>query len=76
MSLTWEMKHGDLQKDETYHRIYSSACVSICSDDTKIVLSSIGNAEYYQASRSVLVDAANKLEYIAREMKVQADKMR
>jgi hypothetical protein len=76
MSLNWEMKHGDLQKDETYHRIFSSAAVSICDENSKILLSFIENGEYYQSSRSVLVDAANKLEHLAREMKSQADKMR
>lgn len=76
MSLNWKLKHGDLQKDETYHRIFSSASVSISDGGATIVLSSVDSGEYYQASRSVLVDSANKLEHIAREMKAQADKMR
>jgi hypothetical protein len=75
--MQWQLEHHELSRDSD-HTVNAFASVYI-KDSTgmqMLVSETEESTEYYQASRTVLVDAANKLEQLAREMKSKADRMR
>ena len=75
--MQWQLEHHDLSRtpDHTV-KAFASVYIKDSLGLRLLVSETAEDDEYYQASRTVLVDAANKLETLARQLKSKADKMR
>jgi hypothetical protein len=73
----WSLEHSELTKEPQDHGIYAKARVTLkCPKGVVMTLSETGTQEYYQSSRTALMNSAYVLEQVAREMKSQAERMR
>lgn len=73
----FHLEHDNLTKESQDNLIYAKAKVFLeTSEGIKIKLHETQVDEYYQASRTALMDTAYQLEQLARQMKSQAERMR
>lgn len=73
----WTLEHRDISKDDRDQKIYAKARIILQSPTGgQMTISDVPHqTEYNQCSRTALMDAAYKLEQIARQMKAQAEDM-
>jgi len=71
----WKLLHDDIKVGDN-HLIYSKSFVVLKSGSKEIKISEAAQEEVHSLNaRKALIDGANKLENLARQMKSQAEKL-
>jgi hypothetical protein len=73
--MNWKLVHEDVTLEES--KVLSRSTVYLCDNDTTMLLAGISEPEeHILGAKKVLVDSANLLKRLAREMESKADKLK